>query len=81
MTLIKYTLNISIKNEGDTLLILISTKNKETTALLKDQEAGLTQYLRETLSKNKIQLKILLDQQNKKEKKDHFFYLTDIIND
>jgi len=77
----KLDLNISLKNEGDTLLILINTKNKEIKTLLKDQEAGLIQYLRESLSKNKIELKILSDKQNKKEKQDHFSYLKKIVND
>lgn len=77
----KLDLNISLKNEGDILFILINTKNKEIKALLKEQEAGLIQYLRESLSKNKIELKILSDKQNKKEKTDHFFYLKKIINE
>ena len=77
----KLDLNISLKNEGDTLLILINTKNKEIKALLKDQEQGLIQYLRESLSKNKIELKILSDKQNKKEKKDYSSYLKKIIHD
>jgi len=77
----KLDLNISLKNEGDTLVIVISTKNKEIKALLKNQEAGLIQYLRESLSKNKIELKILLDKQSEKKKKEKSSYTTRIENE